>query len=93
MAEWERVKSGEIAVDGGWRIYSSGPGLYIRSFVENILGFKRRFGRRKRKPLLPAIHASAERKRHAARMRREHHAIFAAISDRDEPDARRAIRS
>ncbi|MCW1753769.1 GH36-type glycosyl hydrolase domain-containing protein [Rhizobium acaciae] len=59
-AEWECVKAGEIAVDGGWRIYSSGPGLYTRSFVENILGFKRRFGRRKRKPLLPAIHASAD---------------------------------
>jgi cellobiose phosphorylase len=59
-AEWERVKAGETAVDGGWRIYSSGPGLYTRSFVENILGFKRRFGRRKRKPLLPAVHASAD---------------------------------
>ncbi|OWV70586.1 cellobiose phosphorylase [Rhizobium sp. R634] len=57
-AEWARVKAGKIAVDGGWRIYSSGPGLYTRSFVENILGFKRRFGRRRRKPLLPAAHAS-----------------------------------
>ena len=59
-ADWERVKAGEIAVDGGWRIYSSGPGLYTRSFVENILGFKRRFGRRQRKPLLPAVHASVD---------------------------------
>ncbi|OWV74031.1 cellobiose phosphorylase [Rhizobium sp. R339] len=59
-AEWARVKAGKIAVDGGWRIYSSGPGLYTRSFVENILGFKRRFGRRRRKPLLPAAHASVE---------------------------------
>ena len=24
-AEWARVKSGKIAVDGGWRIYSQGP--------------------------------------------------------------------
>ncbi|ANM14259.1 MULTISPECIES: GH36-type glycosyl hydrolase domain-containing protein [unclassified Rhizobium] len=59
-AEWERVKAGKVAVDGGWRIYSSGPGLYTRSFVENILGFKRRFGRRGRKPLLPQAHASVE---------------------------------
>ncbi|MBX5202000.1 cellobiose phosphorylase [Rhizobium sp. NZLR1] len=66
-AEWERVKAGEIAVDGGWRIYSSGPGLYTRSVVENILGFKRRFGRRRRKPLLPEVHASVElRTDHAA---------------------------
>lgn len=53
-SNWQQVKKGEIAVDGGWRIYSSGPGLYARSFVENILGFKRRFGRRKRLPLLPS---------------------------------------
>ncbi|MBB3134565.1 cellobiose phosphorylase [Rhizobium pisi] len=59
-AKWERVKAGKIAVDGGWRIYSSGPGLYTRSIVENILGFKRRFGRRKHKPLLPAAHASVD---------------------------------
>ena len=25
-ADWERVKAGTIGVDGGWRIYSSGPG-------------------------------------------------------------------
>ncbi len=27
-AEWARVRADTIAVDGGWRIYSSGPGLY-----------------------------------------------------------------
>ncbi|MGM4913885.1 GH36-type glycosyl hydrolase domain-containing protein [Rhizobium sp. 768_B6_N1_8] len=53
-SDWDQVKEGEIDVDGGWRIYSSGPGLYARSFIENILGFKRRFGRRKREPLLPS---------------------------------------
>ncbi|EJZ19390.1 cellobiose phosphorylase (plasmid) [Rhizobium sp. Pop5] len=59
-AKWERVKAGKIAVDGGWRIYSSGPGLYTRSFVENILGFKRRFGRRRHIPLLPEAHAAID---------------------------------
>jgi cellobiose phosphorylase len=54
MSDWDQVKEGEIDVDGGWRIYSSGPGLYARSFIENILGFKRGFGRRKREPLLPS---------------------------------------
>jgi cellobiose phosphorylase len=29
-AEWERVKEGTIALDGGWRVYSSGPGLFVR---------------------------------------------------------------
>ncbi|BCP55232.1 GntR family transcriptional regulator [Kaistia sp. 32K] len=36
---------------------------------------------------------ATERKRHAARMRREHHAIFAAIRDGNETAARRAIRA
>jgi cellobiose phosphorylase len=29
-AEWARVRQGTIAVDGGWRIYSSGPGIFSR---------------------------------------------------------------
>ena len=29
-AEWAKVKRGEVAVDGGWRIYSSGAGIFTR---------------------------------------------------------------
>lgn len=29
-AEWERVREGTIALDGGWRVYSSGPGIFTR---------------------------------------------------------------
>lgn len=36
---------------------------------------------------------AAERKRHATRMRREHHGIFTAIRDGNEAAARRAIRT
>ncbi|MCX5578776.1 GH36-type glycosyl hydrolase domain-containing protein [Kaistia terrae] len=43
-AEWDRVRNGDIAVDGGWRIYSSGPGLYTQIFVRRILGMRRDFG-------------------------------------------------
>ena len=43
-AEWDRVRNGDIAVDGGWRIYSSGPGLYTQLFVRQILGMRRQFG-------------------------------------------------
>src|SRR6185503_17456286 len=28
-AGWARVKAGTIPVEGGWRIYSSSPGLYV----------------------------------------------------------------
>jgi cellobiose phosphorylase len=65
MTNWDQVKKGEIDIDGGWRIYSSGPGLYARSFIENILGFKRRFGRRKREPLLPSSASVTIRTDHA----------------------------
>lgn len=43
-AEWGRVRDGTIAVDGGWRTYSSGPGLYTQIFVRRILGMRREFG-------------------------------------------------
>jgi cellobiose phosphorylase len=52
-AEWDRVKSGRIAVDGGWRIYSSGPGLYANLLLRHALGLRRRFGTRSAAPLLP----------------------------------------
>jgi 1,2-beta-oligoglucan phosphorylase len=52
-AEWPRVKTGEIAVDGGWRIYSSGPGLYTNLLLSLALGIRRRFGERRIEPLLP----------------------------------------
>jgi cellobiose phosphorylase len=54
-AEWSRVKAGTVAVDGGWRIYSSGPGVYTRAIVELLLGRRRHFGKRVEKPLLPGV--------------------------------------
>ena len=52
-AEWTRVKDETIAVDGGWRIYSSGPGLYTNMLVRHALGIRRDFGKQIIKPLLP----------------------------------------
>ena len=45
-AEWARVKANAIAVDGGWRVYSSGPGLYINMLVRHAFGLRRQFGKR-----------------------------------------------
>jgi cellobiose phosphorylase len=50
---WERVKAGRIAVDGGWRIYSSGSGLYANLLVRHALGRRRYFGERIAALLLP----------------------------------------
>jgi 1,2-beta-oligoglucan phosphorylase len=53
-AEWERVKADSITVDGGWRIYSSGSGLYINMVIQHAFGVRRHFGKRIVKPCLAA---------------------------------------
>jgi cellobiose phosphorylase len=44
--EWTHVKADSIAVDGGWRIYSSGPGLYANMLIRHAFGLWRQFGKR-----------------------------------------------
>ena len=46
-AEWDRVRAGAVAVEGGWRIYSGGPGLFVDLLVGRMAG-SRRFGRQSR---------------------------------------------
>jgi cellobiose phosphorylase len=36
--EFEKVRSGDIAVKGGWRLYSSGPGIFIHQIIHHMLG-------------------------------------------------------
>jgi cellobiose phosphorylase len=52
--EWGRVKAATIAVDDGWRIYSSGAGISINLIVAKAFGLRRLFGKRFVKPCLPA---------------------------------------
>lgn len=40
--------------EGGWRVYSSGPGLLLRLVVEDVLGVRARAGRLEIDPVLPA---------------------------------------
>ena len=51
--EWWRVETGMIHVEGGWRIYSSGPGIYAKLIIGHVLGHHRRWGKRTARPLLP----------------------------------------
>lgn len=37
---FDMLRSGAIEVKGGWRIYSSGPGIYINQLVSNVLGVR-----------------------------------------------------
>jgi 1,2-beta-oligoglucan phosphorylase len=53
-ADWQRVRAGTIEVEGGWRIYSSGPGLYVNVLLRWVFGARRQFGVRVLQPCLPA---------------------------------------
>jgi len=48
------LMAGEVPLEGGWRIYSSGPGLALRLVVERLLGVRRRGDLVEIDPVLPA---------------------------------------
>ncbi|WP_235001642.1 GH36-type glycosyl hydrolase domain-containing protein [Halobacillus sp. Marseille-P3879] len=35
-----KLRDGSVAVKGGWRIYSSGPGIYMNQLISNCLGIR-----------------------------------------------------
>ena len=41
LAHYDRVKTGEVALEGGWRIYSSGAGIAMRLIHQCFLGLRR----------------------------------------------------
>jgi cellobiose phosphorylase len=41
---YEEIKTGKITLKGGWRVYSSGPGIYIALIVSRLLGLRNEFG-------------------------------------------------
>ncbi|HKU86670.1 MAG TPA: cellobiose phosphorylase, partial [Casimicrobiaceae bacterium] len=57
---WSRVEAGTVPVEGGWRIYSSGPGLYVNVLIRHALGVRRFFGERIEQPVLPAAVAKVK---------------------------------
>ncbi len=34
------ILSGKMRVDGGWRVYSSGPGIYVSLIIKKLIGFR-----------------------------------------------------
>jgi cellobiose phosphorylase len=38
-----KLRDGQVPVDGGWRIYSSGPGIYTGLVMRHLLGIRRHF--------------------------------------------------
>ena len=43
-ARWSELRAGRVAVRGGWRLYSSGPGLFLRTVRTSLLGVRESFG-------------------------------------------------
>jgi cellobiose phosphorylase len=53
-ADYHKVKSGEVAFEGGWRIYSSGAGIALRLFHQCFLGLRREKAALIIDPVIPA---------------------------------------
>ncbi|VEU81204.1 GH36-type glycosyl hydrolase domain-containing protein [Haploplasma axanthum] len=37
---FDKLRTGEVQVKAGWRVYSSGPGIYLNQLITNALGIK-----------------------------------------------------
>jgi cellobiose phosphorylase len=51
--DYEKLRSGEIGTDGGWRVYSSGPGIYTNLVIRHLFGLRRYFDSIEFDPVLP----------------------------------------
>ena len=50
---YDEIKTGKIALRGGWRVYSSGPGIYIGLVVSQLLGLRIESGKIIVDPVMP----------------------------------------
>ncbi len=50
---YDEIKSGKITLKGGWRVYSSGPGIFIGLIVSRLLGLRCEFGNIVIDPVIP----------------------------------------
>lgn len=53
MKNFDKLRTGDIKVKGGWRVYSSGPGIYLNQMISNFLGIKIHFGNLLIDPQIP----------------------------------------
>ncbi|MCU0379087.1 MAG: hypothetical protein MUC78_12605, partial [Bacteroidales bacterium] len=51
---YDEIKKGRIPLKGGWRVYSSGPGIYIGIIVTRLLGLRYEFGNIIIDPVIPS---------------------------------------
>ncbi|SDY00893.1 Cellobiose phosphorylase [Evansella caseinilytica] len=53
LERFDELKTGSVPVKGGWRIYSSGPGIYMNQLISNCLGIRQEAGTIIIDPVLP----------------------------------------
>jgi cellobiose phosphorylase len=51
--KYEKILTGNLLLKGGWRVYSSGPGIYIGLILNRLLGLRRKEGWLILDPVLP----------------------------------------
>lgn len=51
---FDELRTGKVAVKGGWRIYSSGPGIYMNQLISNGLGIRQQADHLEIDPVLPS---------------------------------------
>ena len=51
--EYEKVQGGEVALEGGWRVYSSGAGIGVRLIMQCFLGLRQESGALLVDPVIP----------------------------------------
>ncbi|HUG12561.1 MAG TPA: hypothetical protein VMM36_16210 [Opitutaceae bacterium] len=52
-ARWSELHDGRVAVRGGWRLYSSGPGMFVSIVRACLIGVRESFGEIVFDPVLP----------------------------------------
>ena len=50
---YDVIKTGKITLRGGWRVYSSGPGIYITLVISRLLGLRPEVGKVIIDPVIP----------------------------------------
>jgi cellobiose phosphorylase len=51
---YNEIIDGKITLRGGWRVYSSGPGIFAGLIITHLLGIRREWGRFVIDPVMPA---------------------------------------
>ncbi len=82
-ARYQELRTGAVGVKGGWRLYSSGPGLYLHKVRCGLLGIREYYDEIHLDPVLPS---SADRL--VVDMQHEGASVNIRFAQNSEPDVR-----